>query len=79
MVDRQEKREQLDALNKLYIYYACVAENTVDNFLKALHYRKKMALITGNLKMLNEVKEAYRNIEKERQKVIKHRNRASML
>jgi hypothetical protein len=74
-----DKQEQLDALNKLYMYYACVADDTIDNFLKALHYRRQIGLLKGDLKILNEVKETYDNIEKARKTTIKHRNRESML
>lgn len=70
MLDKQEQRERLDVLKKLYIYYACVSEDTMDNFLKSLHYRRQIGLLTGNLKILNEVKETYNNIKKARQKNI---------
>lgn len=63
-------QKSLEYLNEQYLYYACIAENNMTNLLKSLYYKKQIGLLTGDLKILAEVKETYENIEKERQKSI---------
>lgn len=44
--------------NKQYIRYACIEDNTEQNFLKSLKYRERYGQLTNNREVLEEVRQA---------------------
>lgn len=60
------KQEYQDFIQRCYYYYACNGDNSDANFLMELYFKRKLAVCTGDVAMLREVKAAEKDL-KERQ------------